>query len=261
LKEIVRTSHSQCRPGCKHPEDIPALDGEGPLWLQIRRSIALAILSGDWPAGTLIPSEMVLTVHYATARMTVNKAIQSLATEGLLRRRPKIGTVVTEVARERPVMEIWDAADSIRRDGRHYGYKLLDYGMIHGPSPLRSQIMVEDPTPLVQIRCLHSADGRPFQLEERIVNVDAAPEIASQPLEAVSPGQWLLAHVPWTNAKHSITARAADQMIATHLGLDVGHACLVIERRTWNNDVPVTFGRFWHPGDDHSVEGSFKPSW
>lgn len=252
---------SQCHAGCKHPEEIPPLDGEGPLWLQIRRSIALAILSGDWPAGTRIPPELVLTDHYNTARMTVTKAIQSLATEGLVQRRPKVGTVVTERARERPVMEIWDAADSVRRQGRRYGYKLLECEMVRGPSPARAVIDMPEEAPFVRMMCLHLADGRPFQLEERIVNVDAAPQIACQPLETVSPGQWLLAHVPWTDAKHNITARAADETIAAHLAVAPGEACLVVERRTWNGDVPVTFGRFWYPGDDHSLEGHFRPSW
>lgn len=257
--EISR--ETQCHAGCKHPEDIPALDGQGPLWLQIRRSIALAILGGDWPAGTRVPPEMVLSEHYNTARMTVNKAIQSLATEGLLQRRTKVGTVVTELARERPVMEIWDAADSIRRDGRQYSYKLLECEMVRGPSPARALIGVGAYTPLVRMLCLHSADARPFQLEERVVNVDAAPQIACQPLETVSPGHWLLAHVPWTQAKHSITARAAGPVIAAYLALDPGEACLVVERRTWNVEVPVTFGRFWHPGGDHSLEGNFRSPW
>lgn len=261
MSVAVIAHETQFQLTCKRPEDIPQLDGEGPLWLQIRRSIAFAILSGDWPAGTRIPSEMVLTEHYKTARMTVNKAIQSLATEGLLQRRTKVGTVVTELARERPVMEIWDAADIIRRSGRHYGYKLLEYEMVEAPSPARQLMDVTDGTPLVRTLCLHSSDGRPFQLEERVVNVDAAPGITCQPLETISPGQWLMAHVPWTKAKHSITARGADPVIAGHLALDAGEACLVIERRTWNIDVPITFGRFWHPGDDHSVEGNFKPSW
>jgi len=247
--------------GSKRPEEIPPLDGEGPLWLQIRRSIALAILNSDWPAGTRIPPELVLTEHYKTSRMTVNKAVQSLATEGLLQRRTKVGTVVTERARERPVMEIWDAADSIRRDGRRYGYKLLECETIRGPSPLHAAIGVGDTTPLVRMLCLHLADNRPFQLEERLINVDAAPQIARQPFETISPSAWLLAHVPWTNARHSIAARGADERIARHLAIEVGEACLIIERRTWNGDLPVTIGRFWHPGDDHSLEGNFRPSW
>ncbi|SFF83083.1 GntR family transcriptional regulator, histidine utilization repressor [Novosphingobium sp. CF614] len=240
---------------------IPPLDGEGPLWLQIRRSMALAILNGDWPAGTRLPSELFLTNHYATARMTVNKAIQSLATEGLVERRPKIGTIVTGRARERPVLEIWDAANAVRRDGGHYGYRLLSCGMVPEGSPIRAEHGLEAHAPAIQMLCLHLSNGKPFQLEERLVNVDAAPRITCQPLEDVSPGQWLLAHVPWTEAKHRITARGATPMVAEHLALEEGEACLVVERRTWNEDVPVTFGRFWYPGDDHCLEGRFRPSW
>lgn len=241
--------------------EMPPLDGEGPVWLQIRRSIAMPILSGDWPAGTRLPSELFLTQRYGASRMTVNKAIQSLATEGLVQRRPKIGTVVTGRARERPVFEIWDAADAVRRVGGHYGYKLIQCEMLPADSPFRSRLPVAPKSPAIRMLCLHLSDGRPFQLEERVINVEAAPRITCQPLESVSPGQWLLAHVPWTDARHSVSARGADKMVAEHLGIAEGSACLLIERKTWNGEIPVTYVTFWYPGDDHSLEGNFKPSW
>lgn len=240
---------------------MPPLDGEGPLWLQIRRSLSLPIISGQWPSGTRIPPEMLLTDHYNTSRMTVNKAIQSLATEGLVQRRPKIGTIVTETARERPIFEIWDAADMVHQAGGHYSYKLLDCEAVAPGSELRKLFPVGPDTPLMNIQCLHLSDGRPFQFEERVINVDAAPRISSHILQTVSPGQWLLAHVPYTQARHNISARGASEAVGRHLGLNPGSACLVMERRTWNAAVPVTIGRFWYPGDDHSLDGSFKPSW
>src|SRR5258706_874165 len=241
--------------------NVPSLDGEGPLWLQIRRSLASSILNGDWPAGTRVPAEMLLTEHYATSRMTVNKAIQSLAAEGLVERRPKTGTVVTALARERPVMEIWDAADAVRRIGGHYGYRLLECGMVPAESLFRDELRVQSKAAMIRMLCLHLSNDRPFQLEERLINVEAAPKITCQPLEDVSPAQWLLAHVPWTEAKHSISARDANAVAAGHLELDPGAACLVVERRTWNGDIPVTLGRFWYPGNEHSLEGRFRPSW
>ncbi len=240
---------------------VPPLDGEGPLWLQIRRSMAMAILTGEWPAGTRVPTELFLTSHYATARMTVNKALQSLAGEGLVERRPKIGTIVTARARERPVFEIWDAADAVHRIGGHYGYRLIECGMVAADSPVRADLDLAPHTPTIRMLCLHLSDERPFQLEERIINVDAAPKITCQPLEEVSPGLWLLANVPWTEARHAISARGASATVARHLALAENDACLVVERRTWNGDVPVTLGRFWHPGDNHSLEGRFRPSW
>lgn len=240
---------------------IPPLDGEGPLWLQIRRSMALAILTGEWPAGTRVPTELFLTSYYSTARMTVNKALQSLASEGLVERRPKIGTVVTARARERPVFEIWDAADAVHRIGGRYAYRLLECGMVPAGAPVRDELGLGAGTPTIRMMCVHLCDDRPFQLEERLINVDAAPKISCQPLEDVSPGQWLLANVPWTEARHSISARGAPAMVASHLAMAENDACLVVERRTWNGAVPVTLGRFWHPGDNHSLEGQFRPSW
>jgi len=236
------------------------LDGQGPMWLQIRRTLAQPILKGDWRPGTRIPAELDLTEHFRTSRMTVNKAIQSLAAEGLLQRRRKIGTVVAERAQERPVFEIWDTADVVARGGGTYGYRLLECAFVKDDPDKRALLNVSRKTQLVWMRCLHLSDGQPFQLEERLVNVDAAPGITCQPMETTAPGPWLLAHVPWTQAEHTISALEAGQAEAEALDVRQGSACLVVERRTWNGDVPVTLARLWNPGAQHRLVGRFEPS-
>lgn len=155
------------------------------------------------------------------------------------------------------MFEIWDAADAVHRLGGHYGYRLIECGMVPATSPVRAEIGLDAKTPAIRML----SDDRPFQLQERLINVEAAPKITCQPLADVSPGQWLLANVPWTEARHSISARGATAMVAEQLGLKPGDACLIVERRTWNGEIPVTLGRFWYPGDDHSIEGQFRPSW
>jgi GntR family histidine utilization transcriptional repressor len=258
---MAEADSAELIPDLVEVEDMPALDGDGALWLQIRRAIATHILGGDWPPGTRLPGETLLAERYHTARETVARAFRSLASERLVERRRKIGTVVTGQARERPVFELWDAADAVKRLGGRYEYALLDCAMLEVDSPLRQQLGVGPDTRTIRMLCLHLSDGTPFQLEERVINVEAAPRITCQPLEAMSPNRWLLANVPWTRAKHSIAARAAVRDVARHLEVDDGAACLVVQRQTWNEDVPVTFVRCWHPGDDYSLEGDFRPSW
>ena len=236
------------------------LDGHGPIWLQIRRAIAQPILTGAWRPGDRVPSEMELTEHFRTARMTVGRAIQSLASEGLVQRRRKVGTVVSERAQERPVFEIWDTADLVARTGASYGYRLLDHVLLAGEEDERARLGVSRETPLLRIRCLHLANERPFQLEERLINLDAAPGITAQPLETVAPSPWLLAHVPWTQAEHAISACEADKTTAELLQTPVGSACLLVERKTWNGEVPVTFARLWHAGPQHRLTGRFEPT-
>lgn len=239
---------------------VPALDGQGPMWQQIRRALAHPIVSGEWPPGTRIPTEDSLTRTFRTSRMTVGKAIQTLATEGLVHRRRKVGTVVAERALERPVFEIWDVADLISRNGGTYQYRLLECRKLEDDPERREMLGISSRTPALWMRCLHLSDAKPFQLEERLINIDAAPGITCQPLDAQGPGRWLLAHVPWTDAEHKICARQAPDEIAMHLRVRPHDACLVVDRRTWNHGAPVTHARLWHPGTSHNLVGHFKPS-
>jgi GntR family histidine utilization transcriptional repressor len=238
----------------------PPLDGQGPVWQQIRRALADPIVSGQWPPGTRIPPETTLTQDYRVSRMTVAKAIHSLAADGLVQRRRKVGTVVAERALERPVFEIWDIADLIAQNGGAYKYKLLECRKLTHDADRCESLGVSSRTPVLWMRSLHLSDEKPFQLEERLINIDAAPGITCRPLESEGPGRWLLGHVPWTDAEHKISAREAPDEIAAALEIKTGAACLVVDRRTWNHGSPVTYARLWHPGVSHNLVGHFAPS-
>src|ERR671913_1575743 len=96
------------------------LDGDGPLHQQIRRAIARPILAGAWAPGRRIPSEHELMARFGVSRMTVNRALASLAGEGLVERKRKSGTVVAPPSAERAVFEIWDiTAEMARAGARH----------------------------------------------------------------------------------------------------------------------------------------------
>ena len=256
LETTTKTRTNRLR---RHSE-VPTLDGHGPIWQQIRRALADPILSGSWPPGTRIPTETTLTRSFRTSRMTVGKAIQSLASDGLVQRRRKVGTFVAERAEERPVFEIWNIADIVARNGGTYLYRLLECRKLEDDPERREMLGVSSRTPVLWMRCLHLCSDKPFQLEERLINIDAAPGITCQPLDTQGPSRWLLAHVPWTDAEHKISAREAPAEIAADLGVRPGAACLVVDRRTWNQGAPVTLARLWHPGTSHNLVGHFKPS-
>ncbi len=236
------------------------VDGEGPTWLQIRRAIARKIVSSAWLPGTRIPPEVSLAARFGTSRMTVAKAIQTLANEGIVERHRKIGTVVSSRAQQRPVFEIWDVADIVQQSGRTYGYQLLSCNFVADDADARARLGVGKNPQMLRIRSLHTADGIPFQYEDRLVNVDAAPGITCQPLEIMGPSQWLIANIPWTEAEHVVNAIEADKVVADALDLSVGAACLLVDRHTWNDEVPVTFVSLWHHGAAHRLVGRFKPS-
>ena len=86
------------------------------------------------------------------------------------------------------------------------------------------------------------------------------PEAETADFEATPPGTWLLERVPWTSAEHRIRAVNADAAIAGTLGIEEGAACLIIDRRTWRLDTPVTWVELTYPGDRQELHGRFTPS-
>jgi GntR family histidine utilization transcriptional repressor len=241
------------------PDPDIALDGDGPLHRQIRRAIARPILAGAWPPGRRIPSEHELMARFGVSRMTVNRALASLADEGLVERKRKSGTVVAAPCAERAVFEIWDISAEIARSGAAHAMTLLARKTGEADEAESERLRVPRGAPILRLALCHAADGVPVQIEERLVNLRAAPAVLDEPFEAVAPGRWLLDHVPWTEAEHLIRAVEASPAVAQQLKIRRGAACLCIERRTWRGEEPITFARLTSPAGAQVLVGQFRP--
>lgn len=236
--------------------DFP-LDGEGPLHAQIRRAVAQAILSGRIPPGGRIPSEAELMTLFGASRMTVHRALAQLATEGLVHRNRRAGTIASPEARGRAVFEIWDIGAEIAAAGGVHSHDILHRATRPATAADAAALTVAEGAPILALTTRHLADGRPVQLEERRIHLQAAPEAAAERFTETPPGRWLLDHIAWTEAEHSILATRTPARIARFLGMPPGEPALVVERRTWNGEIPVTFARLWHPGGRHRLVGRF----
>jgi GntR family transcriptional regulator len=66
-----------------------------PLYLQVKEHLVHRVLTGEWRPGHLLPSETRLANEYGLSQGTVRKAIEEMASEGLVTRRAGKGTFVT----------------------------------------------------------------------------------------------------------------------------------------------------------------------
>lgn len=226
---------------------------------RILADISGRIVSGEWPPGHRIPFEHELTEQYGCSRMTVNKALTQLAKSGLIERRKRSGSFVARPRSQAAVLEIHDIRTEVEALGLPYRYEFLERYRRAAGSTTSSGIDLEGSPATLQLTCRHFAADAPFCLEERAINLDAVPEAAHEPFADNAPGPWLIGHVPWSEAEHTIRAVAADRRTARLLGLPAGTACLVIERRTWSNGQPVTRVHLTYPGASHAVVARFAP--
>ena len=70
----------------------------GPLYLQVAKVLKEEILAGNFPVGSLLPTEHELRARFAVSRFTVREALRQLREDGLVASRQGAGTVVVPAA-------------------------------------------------------------------------------------------------------------------------------------------------------------------
>lgn len=207
----------------------------------------------DWAPGALIPSEEVLAREFGAARATVNRALQELAREGLIVRKRRAGTRVAlhPVRAARFVIPI--VGHEIEARGADYQYRLLSREEAQAPEIVAARLGVALGSRLLHLRCLHLADRKPYQFEDRWINADAVPAVREEGFTAVGPNEWLVSHAPFSEAEFTFFAAAASAEEAALLQTEPGAPVFVAERTTWLKERPVTLVRLTHPASHRMV--------
>lgn len=231
-----------------------------PAYAQIKRHIQDRIADGTWPEGTRLPAERDLASTLGVSRMTVHRALRELKDEGILVRQQGSGTFVAPSRPTTSVFEIVDLAHEIEARGGAHHAEILGLGRTPAPPHVAVAAGVAPGTELAHVLILHSEDGVPVQLEDRYVRPDAAPEFLDQDFSTQTPGGYLLAHVPFAEAEHRISAVAADAIQAARLRVPECSPLLLLERRTFAADgTVVTVVQLFHPGGKPRLGGRFGP--
>jgi GntR family histidine utilization transcriptional repressor len=239
--------------------DAVRLDGAGPVYDQIRRSIRDLVLNGTWPPGTAVPPEHALMEQLGASRMTVHRALVQLAREGLITRRRRSGTIVASPPASHAMLDILSIPEEVKRLGQRYAYEVLSRRDGRPSVELAALFGLKRSEKVAHLVTLHRSDDKPHVLEERVIHLATVPAAAGEDFATTPPGDWLLQNSLWSQAEHAISAVAAEPVEAQHLAISPGDACLLVERRTWNQGAPVTAVRLLYPGTRHRFVGRFGP--
>jgi len=219
----------------------------------IKDDLLEKIKAGHWLPGETIPGEESLAVEYGCSRMTVNRAIRELASEGIVERRRKAGTRVALQSGRSAKINISIVRKEIEARGATYRYVLLEKEEMFPPEGVRAKLSMKEKEKALHLRCLHFADETPYQYEDRWINLKRVPNAAQQSFEDINPNEWLIQEEPFLEAEHMFSAQLADEQMADLLNVQVGAALFVIERRTWQGADTITAVKLSHPGDSYRL--------
>ncbi|MEZ9229857.1 histidine utilization repressor [Vibrio amylolyticus] len=226
-----------------------------PLYIQIRDFISQKIQSGHWPVGHKITTEIELTKQFNVSRMTVNKAIRDLVSQGKLVRKPRAGTFVCEQIEkaQSPLLDIQNIAAEVKSRGNKYHSHVVHQQEIQADDRIATQLGIMLEKNVYYSKIIHFENDTPIQLELRWVNPQHAPDYLEQDFSAKTPNQYLSENCPLSAIEHTVEAVIPDQDVSHALSLLSEEPCLLLNRRTWSNESLVSTALLYHPASKYKL--------
>lgn len=194
--------------------------------------------AGTLDAGMRLPGEASLAAEHGVSRMTLRRAMNQLAAEGVVSRRPGAGTFVRG-AGAGPVLraDLTDVFAHLREMGRRSGVRLLRFG--YGPAPAEVATALTLPPEArvqrsVRVRLI---DDAPFSfltthVPERIGITYSEADLASTPLLELLERSGVVV----AQARQLIGATLAGPDVADALDVAVGAPLLSLTRAVLGAD-------------------------
>jgi DNA-binding GntR family transcriptional regulator len=217
--------------------------GPGTLHERLIEPLLRRIESGELSAGCRLPTEAQLMRDHRVSRTTARRALDELRERGLVSREAGRGTVVATPGISVDLPCLHTLAAAIERTGQAPGARLLTRERQPAGAAVASRLGIAARDPVLHVRLLCTAGGRPIVLCDSYLNLARFPGLAGAGLPLLSLLEAAIASTGERihGARHWVGAEGARAEVARLLEM----------RRT----APVLhLGRIVHVGDGVALE-------
>jgi len=233
-----------------------------PLYYQLENILREKIMSGLFAAGSRLPTEAELIRLYGVGRITVRQALAALKKDGLIERRRRRGTFVTERKTGRHLLylphllddriDLTGSLDEIIEAEAGATFKLIEMNRIEADSQEAELFGLGAGEPLYRVKRLGMRDDKPRDLRVDYLPAEFGEKLNPEDLIAGSLLQILETRfgLKLKSATQRITAALADPYLAKLLDTRVGSPMLSIERAVYaGGATPVEFSQTFSSAD------------
>lgn len=156
------------------------------LYKEIAQDIRSKIINGTYPVGDPIPEQIKLAKDYNTSRVTIQKAIDILKSEGLIFSRPGSGTFVKKSANVFSSLDNdIDVYEGVTASFGSMGLitsEILNFSVRFPTDDEIENLLITKSTPVYDILRLRFLNNEPLILEYTIMPVYVIPNITEETL-------------------------------------------------------------------------------
>lgn len=213
----------------------PALAGVPgqPLYSRLEELVRERIETGEWPAGTLIPSERELSAEFGLSRTTTRKALDRLVSEGVLRKEPRRGTFVAEPKTVFEALTLRGFTAQALEAGASPSCRLLRFERVLPTAQVASRLNITASQLVYLIERLRTVNDTPIALQQSYIPMHLAPALEQEDLEERSLYQVLASRygLRVRHAQETLEASLATDYEAAVLGVQPGAPMLLLSIR------------------------------
>ena len=177
-------------------------DDRQPKYLRIHSSLRERIASGQWPPGSLLPSQRELADEFGVSIMTLRQALQLLTDEGLIQTRHGSGTFAA-ARYAYDLGHLRSFADDLTAQGAEITTRVLAAEAVTPPAAVAARLGALGD--VLRLRRLRLSGGRPL-----IVQTSYLPAPVARVVEPADLGRLGLYTLL---AEHGLTIARADESI------------------------------------------------
>ena len=224
-----------------------------PYHYQLRELLRAEIATGRWKVGDQLPTERELCETFGLSRTTVREAIESLVSEGLLRREKGRGTFVAEPKiLESLLGSPIGFTDSMREQGHHVETQVLRLEVTPAPLVVESELRLGPGDRVIVMERLRFVLNEPILVVTSYLPEKLCPSLMHEDFSRQSLYHTLQDkyHLKIARAKRLMEAVPAAEYETRLLGVRPGAPLMLIQSTSYLEDgTPVEYFVARHRGD------------
>ncbi|NIB45051.1 histidine utilization repressor [Pseudomaricurvus alkylphenolicus] len=242
---------------------VPKHTTNTPLYQTVKDHILEIIRSGDWPSDKRLPSESELVDELSVSRMTVNRALRELTSEGFITRLAGVGSFITEKGANKiqsHPLEIQNIATDVLARGHSYSCEVTTLTEVRAGAEIAMAFSIAPGSRLFYSEITHFESGMPIQVENRHVLPAFAPEYLETDFTQVTTNEYLMSlKGPIEEIEQIVQACMPAPELRKSLQMTAKEPCLLLVRRTWVKGAVVTATKLYHPSSRYQFGSRYNP--
>jgi GntR family transcriptional regulator len=226
-----------------------------PLYQQVRERLLDRISSGELKVGDRLEPEVELAVAYNVSRATMRNAIRDLVQEGLLTRRPGVGTMIIRSAPEVRSSNLDPLLESLAETNEDAQLLVLDAQIIQPSQAVAEALQLEPDEKALHVFRICKIDGATLAVGHTYLPASLGISAAEA---RVAPFYDLLERTyrsPLSYGDDRVSAAGASGETAKLLGIKSGTPVLVINRVSHDGSgVPLEYTEVTFRSDSYRYE-------